>query len=384
MSIERRKNRAGAWRYQVRIKHHGRILAMETFGRKLDAEAWEREQYRALQFGEFIPPSQSKKTFAEVVDEFLDSRVGQVAPHTWRTDRDNLANTPTSWARLPISAISESDILEHLTEQLQTKAHSTVTRARTTLSALFQYTLRERMRNKNPVRAVPMPAGEQTAETHDVVDPPTDQELADMLERQREVNPRMAEISEFISLTGLRWSELRASRIGRLQEIPFPGLRVSRAQSDGYAEKGPKAKNSRVVPLTARANEIARQHAGARRANDYLFVTPTGKQLRGNGFRKAVKWPKTSFGHTLHDLRHYAASNWLRAGIPVHQVAGWLGHKNPSTLLRIYAHVLGEHQEIAALKHLEKSAVRAEFARDIPDANLRAALSAEAMEENGR
>lgn len=382
MSIERRQTRTGATRYQVRIKHHGRIVAMETFLRKTDAESWEREQYRALQFGEFIPPSQSKKTFAEVVDEFLTSRVGQVAPHTWRTDRDNLANTPPAWARLPISAITEGDILEHLTEQLQGKAHSTVTRARTSLSALFQYTLREKMRTKNPVRAVPMPAGEQTADLHDMVDPPTDAELTEMLARQREVNPRMAEISEFISLTGLRWSELRASRIGRLQDVPFPGLRVSRAQSDGYAEKGPKTKKSRVVPLTARANEIARQHAGTRRAHDYLFVTPTGKQLRGNGFRRAVKWPKTSLGHTIHDLRHYAASNWLRAGIPVHQVAGWLGHKNPATLLRIYAHVLGEHQEIAALKHLEQSAVRAEFARDIPDANLRAALQADSASEN--
>ena len=111
-------------------------------------------------------PSQSKKPFADVVDEFLESRVGQVAPHRWRTDRDNLANTPASWARLPVSAITEGDVLEHLTEQLQGKAHSTVARARTTLSALFQYTLREKMRNKNPVRAVPMPAGEQSAHVH--------------------------------------------------------------------------------------------------------------------------------------------------------------------------------------------------------------------------
>lgn len=34
---------------------------------------------------------------------------------------------------------------------------------------------------------------------------------------------------------------------------------------------------------------------------------------------------------TIHDLRHYAASTWLRAGIPVNQVSQWLGHANPNT-----------------------------------------------------
>lgn len=374
MSIETRRTQSGVPRYQVRIKQHGRIVAMETFRRKSDAEAWERDQYRAIQFGEFMPPTQSSKSFAEVVDDFLASRLGQVAPHTWRTDRDNLANTPKGWAGLPISAISEGDILTHLTNELKTKAYSTVSRARTTLSALFQYTVRERMRLRNPVRGVPMPAGEQSDDRDDEVNPPTDDELAETLALQRNLNPGMADVTEFISLTGLRWSELRASRIRGLQEVPFPGIRISRAQSDGYQEKGTKTKNTRTVPLTARAAEIARRHAGDRKPGEYLFVSKTGKQLRGNLFRRYVKWSETSFGHTIHDLRHYAASSWLRAGIPVHQVAKWLGHKNAATLLRIYAHVLGERQEIAALQHLEGlQTVRAEYASSVADPNLRAA-----------
>ena len=66
-----------------------------------------------------------------------------------------------------------------------------------------------------------------------------------------------------------------------------------------------------------------------------------------------MRWTQTSSGHTIHDLRHYAASTWLRAGIPVHQVAKWLGHANPTTTLRVYAHVLGEGQDMAAIKHLD-------------------------------
>ncbi len=351
-------------RYGVRIKHQQRVVGYKTFDRKADAEAWEREQYRAIQFGEFTPPSQSDKTFAQVMDEFLRARVGQVVPHTWRTDRDNLANTPRTWATLPISAISESDVANHLTAELRTKAHSTVSRARTSLSALFQFAVRERMRLKNPVRAVPMPSGDQAAEVEDEVNAFTDDELSATLAAQTQLNPWMAEVTEFLSLTGLRWSELRATRVDHLQDVPYPALRVTRAQSDGYAEKGTKNRTSRRVPLTARAHEIARSRASGRAAKEYLFVSKTGKQLRGNLFRRYVRWANTAPGHTIHDLRHYAASHWLRSGIPVHQVAQWLGHRNASTTLRIYAHVLGEAQEVAALRHLDGlTPVRTESAR---------------------
>jgi len=378
VSIERRRAQGGAWRYTARVKHLGRTVAAQTFGRKVDAEAWEREQYRAIQFGEFLPPEQSKKTFSQIVDAFLESRRGQVVPHTWRTDRDNLANTPESWDALPIASITEADILHHLTRELQTKAHSTVSRARTTLSALFQFAVRERMRARNPVRNVPMPAGTQEDDQPNEANAFTDAELIETLDLQRARNPRMAEITEFLSLTGLRWSELRASRIKHLQDVPYPALRVSRAHSDGYAEKGTKTRNSRRVPLTARAYEIARERAGGRPASDYLFVSKTGRQLSGNLFRRYSNWTETSFGHTIHDLRHYAASSWLRAGIPVHQVAKWLGHRNPTTTLRVYAHVLGENQEIAALKHLDSlRSVHAEYTRTAADANLEAALREE-------
>ena len=82
-----------------------------------------------------------------------------------------------------------------------------------------------------------------------------------------------------------------------------------------------------------RAADIARARAAGRNPNDYLFVSTTGKQLSGSLSRGAVKWAQTASGHTIHDLRHYAAWTWLRAGTPVHQVAKWLGHANPATTL---------------------------------------------------
>ena len=351
MSIERRQTSTGTVRYLARIKSGGQLVGSKTFARKSDAEAWEREQYRALAFGEFIPPTRSATRFSEVAAQFLEARRGQISPHSWRTDRDNLANIPGWFAARPLSSIGESDILRYLTEQLAVKAHSTVQRAKTTLGSVFAYAVREKMITRNPMRDVRMPPGETRISAG--VQTFTDAELAQTLRLQQEVRPHLAAVTEFLALTGLRWSELRALRVRDLQQVPLPAIRVSRAHSDGYAEKGTKTGKVRLVPLTDRGWEIASTHAAGRKRTDYLFTGESGLQLRGNLFRRFVAWSETApSGRTIHDLRHYAASAWLRAGIPVNQVSQWLGHANPNTTLKIYAHVLGEDQDIAAIAHL--------------------------------
>lgn len=286
-----------------------------------------------------------------MIDGFLASRRGQVGAHAWRTDKDNLSSVRREWGSWPISSIGDSELLTFLTGELRVKARSTVQRCRTTLSALFGYAIRERYVSKNPVRAVRMPRGEGR-EVEDI-GTFTEAELAVTLARQRELYPRMAEVTEFLSLTGLRWSELRAIRVGDLVMVPFPQLRVDKAHSDNYHEKGTKTGRARLVPLAAGALEIAVPRCEGRAVDEYLFTGVRGAQLRGNLFQRLVSFATTAPGRTVHDLRHYAASRWLRAGIPVHQVARWLGHANPNTTLRVYAHVLGEEQDLAAIRHLD-------------------------------
>jgi len=53
-------------------------------------------------------------------------------------------------------------------------------------------------------------------------------------------------------------------------------------------------------------------------------------------------------GIRLHDLRHFAATRLLGAGIPVRTVSGRLGHANAATTLGVYAHFLVESDREAA------------------------------------
>lgn len=348
MSIERREGSAGI-RWRVRLHSGGRVVADRTFTTKRAAEVWERQQKEALHGGGFVSPQQTRTPVSEVAAAFLLARSGQVAPHTLRTDRDNIAALPPKFLARPIGSVSEADVLAMLTDLLGARAHSTVSRLRTTLSALWTWAVRERWTPTNPVRGVRMPSG--SVQAHDGA-PLTFPVLAAIIDAQRERSPHGALITEWLSLTGLRWSELRALRVADLQDLPFPAVRVLRAQSDGYAEKAPKsARGRRTVPLVARAYEIAREWASGKGPMDYLATSATGLQLRGTYFRRAVAWTTTSPEHTIHDLRHYAASTWLRQGIPINQVAAWLGD-DPRTVLKVYAHVLGEAQDMEALHRL--------------------------------
>lgn len=327
-------------------------MADKTFTTRRAAEAFERQQKEALHGGGFVSPQQQRTPVSEVVTAFLDARSGQVAPHTLRTDRDNLAALPGKFLARPIGSVTEADVLALLTDLLGSRAHSTVARIRTTLSALWSWAVRERFTPTNPVRGVRMPSG--AVQAHEGA-PLTASILAAVLDAQRSRSPHGALITEWLSLTGLRWSELRALRVGDLQDVPFPAVRVLRAASDGYAEKSPKTvRGRRTVPLVARAHEIAKEWAAGKAPSDYLATSATGLQLRGTYFRRAVAWTTTSPDHTIHDLRHYAASTWLRQGIPINQVAAWLGD-DPRTVLRVYAHVLGEAQDMEALRRLNAS-----------------------------
>ena len=73
---------------------------------------------------------------------------------------------------------------------------------------------------------------------------------------------------------------------------------------------------------------------------DFVAVSLDGRPISGqmlmNRFAAAAdraKLPRCR----LHDLRHAAAADALSRGIPVHIVAGRLGHANPSITLNIYA-----------------------------------------------
>lgn len=90
--------------------------------------------------------------------------------------------------------------------------------------------------------------------------------------------------------------------------------------------------------------------------SDYVFVNlfcePVGRPLRYSAVAGLVDRLRASTGidFSLHVLRHSAASEWIRAGVPLEVVSKLLTHANVATTSGIYVHLDVEDLRAALVK----------------------------------
>lgn len=148
----------------------------------------------------------------------------------------------------------------------------------------------------------------------------------------------------FAILTGLRG--------GDLVKITWPqvgtdGIRLRTSKSSG--------KRSAVIPITpklrALLNKIGRRDVGT------VLVSATGKPWTLAGLKTAIQREKTEKGITglrFHDLRGTAATNFIRAGLPVADVAMILGWDQQRTAA-LASYVTADAVAAGMLKRLERN-----------------------------
>lgn len=164
---------------------------------------------------------------------------------------------------------------------------------------------------------------------------------------------------------GLRAAEVAGLIVGDFD--PSTGsLTIARAWKGGeYVETKTEAgRRTNVLPAWLSV-EIADLCAG--RAPDEPMFTSVEGAAHDHGnfmrrwFKKAVQRAGLPDRLRFHDLRHTAASLALAKGVPVVDVARWLGHSNPTTTLSIYAHVVPDHRgrPAAAFEDVGRAPLRA-------------------------
>lgn len=146
-------------------------------------------------------------------------------------------------------------------------------------------------------------------------------------------------------LAGLRWSDIDLVRgeltIRRSLTIDEAGRLV---------EKDTKTMKARTLavdpePLSAyrrRRLELAMRAGAGQPADDWVFspLPDCSRPLRPDSITQHFDRLRRRVGLEgvrFHDLRHFAATQMLAAGIDVRTVAGRLGHARPSTTLDRYA-----------------------------------------------
>jgi len=164
----------------------------------------------------------------------------------------------------------------------------------------------------------------------------------------------------FLVYTGLRWGEMAALKVGRLDMLRRR-IEVAKAVSAPRGElvwSTPKSHSSRSVPFPEfLAAPLARRCEGKRR-DELVFVGPDGGVLRSGNFRrrqfataaKACQSADLDFPDmSPHDLRHTAASLAVSSGANVKAVQRMLGHASAAMTLDTYADLFDDDLDAVAV-----------------------------------
>ena len=195
---------------------------------------------------------------------------------------------------------------------------------------------------------------------------PDPQDIRRILTKCETSDPDLGCFLRLAAVTGARRGELCALRWSDVG-VKFGSLSIARSvvgrHNDDLIEKETKTHASRRVSLDSMTLATLEEHhrrcaeradaCGAKlpRSAFVFSDSPDGATpWRPNRVTLAFRRLSDGLGITgvrLHDLRHFAATQLLAAGVPVKTVATRLGHANASTTLNVYAH------------HLESSDVEA-------------------------
>lgn len=196
--------------------------------------------------------------------------------------------------------------------------------------------------------------------------PPNADQVDEILEYAFQQDPELGHFLHIATSTGarrgevcaLRWSNLDAkSKTLTIQhsiaEVPG-GLKVKDTKT--HAERRIALDSDTLAVFEAqRALVTERAKSMGMRILTSSFVfsrEPDGKiPMSPGAVTKKFAAVRDALGYDnvrLHDLRHFAATRMITAGVPVRTVSGRLGHANPATTLSVYTHFVEASDQAAA------------------------------------
>ncbi len=156
---------------------------------------------------------------------------------------------------------------------------------------------------------------------------------------------------------GLRPSEVVMLR-PRALRLPAEGWgAIDVVEADvNWDEPGEPKTGYRTVPIPPDLVDLLRRWIDDRdmAASDLLFRTRTGRRPTPSNWGRTLKRACTKVGREpmrVYDCRHACATAWLRAGVPLGEIARRLGH-SVETLVSIYVGAL-DGDDLAANKLID-------------------------------
>jgi len=299
-------------------------------------EAQRDRSLAAITGGGEAPPA--APTVAEIVAHYFDHYAG--SPVSRQADERAASHLPDVFAHRIAADVRPAHIGALWAQLLAAGVYpSACDRLAGVMSKAWRAAAAFGWVDRNPWRDVDAPSGPQATE----VRPPTPDDVRAIIAACR--TAPMALIVRLAAVTGARRGELCAIQWGDLRlDVGELVIRRSLAEADRQLHVGDTKtgrKGHRTIPLDPGTIRLIRAHRRVVGC-DWVFTHDGATPWRPPYVTLEYQRTRARVGvpSSFHGLRHYAATQWLAAGTPPSQVAGFLGHSTVATVLRTYSHFI--------------------------------------------
>lgn len=326
-------------KYQARFLLANGTKKSKTFTNLREAQVWKAERERDVRRGEYVDPQAGKQHFAELWDEFTRSRIHLGASTRARDESYGRSLLLPQLGRAAIVRIDETALQDFVIAlQSKGKARSTIEKALQLALASLQFAADRGRLVRVPRRSkINLPDSDSGQQRRFL----TFAEVGQLIEA---THGHYQSIIITAAFTGLRWGELAGLR-GRDINLGDHTLTVNRALKEvkGQITFGePKWGSRRTIDLSDELVAVLNESPVI--GDRLVFTSREGAPLRASNFRRRFFRPAVlaSVGEPMrfHDLRHTHAALLIAENVNPKVIQERLGHKDISTTLNVYGHLL--------------------------------------------
>jgi len=357
-------------RYRVEFRDPGGRHRSRTFRAKRDAERYLHETEASKAGGTWLDPKAGRIPLGDYAKDWLEDDVaGHVQPSTLRRYRSLFrTHIAPSLGEAFVNEIRPSHV-RGLVASMTAKGLSpkTVRHVYTLLISIMRTAVEDGLIAKAPI---PRKEGGKS-----ILPAPTRPKLRRLEAGEVEalanaiVDPKYRALVYLGTYAAMRWGELAALRLGRLELLAVTeGKRTPKVHIVETPTGEPKWGSSGVVVIPLFVSEILAEHLGAFPPGDggLIFTSPSGGPLAYPNFYRRVWVPtleKLGWGTyrrekdgsrrfipnlRIHDLRHTGVALSIQAGAHPRQIMELARHRNITMTLQQYGHVFDSmHVELA-------------------------------------
>ncbi len=351
-------------RWRARYKDATGKEHARRFPTKIAAQRWLDGVTTQQGSGTYTDPKGGRISVASWAARWLDAQ-SQLKPTT-RARYASIVRVHLvpRFGTVRLSDLSHADVSAWVSGLLAAgMAPSTVRQTHRVLSLIVGYAVKDGRLTRNVAEGVNLPRAGKP--------PKRFLSMAEVLDLAEASGPGRVVILT-LALTGLRFGELVALRVGRV-DLMRRRIDVAESASEvaGTLHFGPpKTHQRRSVPVPRSLVDDLAALAAGKGGEDLLFTAPEGGPLRLMNFRRRVFDPAARAaglaGLTPHELRHTAASLAVSAGANVKAVQRLLGHASAAMTLDVYSGLFDDELDALADRLDRAVLAGAETLRKLP------------------